>query len=190
MDKLLPDIWRLTPPFDMLKPSTVIVLLALLGLSVGCRSVMERRISAHADTWRQLSEQDQRRLLRGMLRDGDTEEMARIALGPPDKVLPATGTNGEAQTVWVYDILEADNRGSEFNTEQVGYLRMPGDERRITFQNGFVMNRARDGTDIRQKMAAFRAKYNLPEHFRITNPVQIEELRTIFGFPVPPERFQ
>ncbi len=178
-----------------MKPSKMIALLALLGLLAGCTTVMDRRISEHADTWRQLSEPDRQRLIAGRLQDGDTEDMARIAFGPPDKILPATGRDGEAQTVWVYDIFVMENHGNgtEFDNGQVSYVRMPSDERRITFQNGSVLNggrvvnRGHDAKGIRDKIAAFRAKYNLPASFHLTDKAQIEEFRAIFGHA--PDRY-
>jgi hypothetical protein len=132
-----------------------------MGLAVGllsaCESAMDRRISAHQETWRELSEQDQQRLLRGQVHPGDTEEMVRLALGPPDKVLAITTQDGRKQTVWWYDLIESS--GDFFLRVPTSPPRMTSREKSFIFLDGIVLNQAGIAVESMRELADYRARY-------------------------------
>lgn len=121
-----------------MKFSNVIWATIAVGLLSACQSVMDRRISAHKETWRGLSEQDKSRLRRGFMFVGDTEDMVSIALGLPDKKLPIAGPEGQKQTVWLYEVLD-DECGSAPN-DPSSTPHWVSREQRVVFQNGVVVD--------------------------------------------------
>ncbi len=128
--------------------------MAALELLSACRTVMDRRIAEHQETWRGLSAQDRHRLLQGHVRRGDTEEVVRIALGPPDKVLPLTSLEGAKLTVWLYEDLEAGWNGSPF--DPTSSIDPRGGETRVIFRDGVVMNQAAVAIETITMLAGFR----------------------------------
>jgi hypothetical protein len=120
-----------------MKFSTILWTMAVVGLLSGCVSVMDRRISAHKETWRGLSELDQNRLRHGLVRRGDTEDMVSIALGPPDKVLPITGRDGQKQTVWIYHQLWFGGSYDPFNPGSSPDLQSRDES--VIFHDGIVV---------------------------------------------------
>lgn len=136
------------------------VMLAMVaaGLFSACQNVMDRRIAAHATVWRGLSAQDQQRLRQGHVFPGDTEDMVRIALGPPDKVLPFTSQKGQAQTVWLYDLLEFESGYDPYNPISTA-AHLTSRERSVVFQEGIVVNRFQAGAERGMpELAAERAR--------------------------------
>lgn len=132
--------------------SKVIWVTIALGLLSACQSVMDRRVSAHEETWRRLSEQDQRRLSRGFMFVGDTEEMVSIALGQPDRVLAITGQESQKQTVWVYYVLT--------NSNDISIHSLPTEinERKVIFRDGVVVDRVGFGDISEETLAIFRTR--------------------------------
>ena len=145
--------------------SKLVWIIAAVGLLSACTTVMDRRISAHKETWRSLSDQDQHRLLQGHVHPGDTEDMVTIALGPPDKVLPVTGRGGQKQTVWIYDLLEF---GSGYNPfDPTSHPNLTSSEKSVIFQDRVVVNQAG---------IAVESTANLIE-FRVERTVEVMEAR-------------
>ncbi len=129
----------------------------------GCTGVMDQRISAHEETWRGLPEDVRHRLKLGLPQAGDTEEMVRIALGPPDDVLSLTSAEGLKQTVWLYDSLDYENDIHP----QTPLVPPPSNSsvnrgRRITFQDGIMRY---------QRMLDARDLWELPTSRDSTNAV-------------------
>lgn len=115
-------------------------IVAAIGLLVGCQSVKEQRISAHKEIWSKLSEEDRHRLMQRQLRVGDTEEMVRIALGPPDKILPITRPDGQQQTRWFYDVLESYGDQHEYDPDAMTHFS--DREQNVIFQDGSVVEQS------------------------------------------------
>ncbi len=134
---------------------------------------MERRISAHKDTWEQLSENDRQRLRRGQVLVGDTEEMVRIALGPPDRVQQITAPDGQRQTVWLYEILES---GGDYFLNGTGTpSRVTSSERNVNFRNGIVINQRRPAIQVASDMMEARL-----DHLVSLSPGQRAQAHAIF----------
>jgi len=139
-----------------MRSSILVWLVVAAGLFSGCNSVMDRRISAHEDTWRGLSEQDRHRLVQGFVCGGDTESMVHIALGPPAKVLPLTSQDGQRLTVWLYEDLIDNWEGSPVDPNSSNHLTSR--ERRVIFQDGVVVDQAAIALQDSAKLVEFRVR--------------------------------
>lgn len=71
----------------------------LLGLA-GCNT-FEKRAEEKSETFDALSTSTQKRLERGKINVGDTQDMVYIALGNPDETREVADADGEHQ-VWIY----------------------------------------------------------------------------------------
>jgi len=130
--------------------------MAAVGLLSACSTVMDRRIAEHQETWRGLSEPDQHRLLQGHVRRGDTEGMVRIALGPPDKMLPLTSVDGQRLTVWLYDDPTVWWDPSPF--DPASSVHSTSRETSVVFHDGVVADQAATAVEDVAKLAEFRVK--------------------------------
>jgi hypothetical protein len=141
----------------MMHYSKLVWITAVMALLSACKTVMDRRISAHEETWRSLSEQEQHRLLQGHVRPNDTEDMVSIALGPPDKVLPVTDREGQKQTVWIYDLLEYGSGYDPFDPKSLPNL--VSSEKSVIFRDGVVVDQAAIAVESIANVVEFRAKH-------------------------------
>jgi len=127
------------------------IVVAAVVLLVGCNRVMNRRISAHMDTWSALSKQDQQRLMKGFVRRGDTQAMVEIALGKPDHMLPLSGPDGQRLTVWIY-VDQMDNWIGPPSNE-TSSNRPTSSDRSIMFHDGIMVDRAATAVEDYAKLA-------------------------------------
>ena len=139
-----------------MKFSTILWTLAVVGLLSGCVSVMDRRISAHQETWQRLSALDQNRLRHGTLRIGDTEDMVSIALGSPDKVLPITGRDGQKQTVWIYHHL-ANSVGFD-PLQPASFSDLQSSDKSVIFHDGIMVIQVGVAIESAAELAEFPAR--------------------------------
>jgi len=141
---------------NTMRYSTLVWIVAAVGLLSGCKSLMNRRIAAHQEAWQALSEQDQHRLSQGHVLLGDTEEMVLIALGPPDEVLPITTQDGQKQTVWQYE--ELISSGDNFLISPTSSTHTEIREKSVIFHDGRVVQQAPIAVNDGAKLAGWRSE--------------------------------
>jgi hypothetical protein len=64
--------------------------------------------------------------------------MVTIALGPPDKVLPITGREGQKQTVWTYHTREFLTNYDPLDPDSIYHQEMRSIEQTVIFHDGVV----------------------------------------------------
>ncbi len=75
--------------------------------AAGCASTPETRIARHAALFARFPPDIQQKIRAGQVEPGYTEDMVRLALGRPDRVITRLTTEGES-TLWVYKRYEPE----------------------------------------------------------------------------------
>lgn len=125
------------------------------AMLVGCTTLLDRRIAADQGAWDALSPSDHQRLSQGHVRRGDTEAMARLALGPPDQMLQLSGRDGRRLTVWIYEEI-SDNGGDPLSPTYSPQL--VSREQSLVFDQGEVVDRAALAIPDSAKLLEIRAR--------------------------------
>lgn len=99
-------------------PSLAVAALAAALSLTGCNT-FEKRAEEKSATFDSLSPNTQKRLERGKIKVGDTQDMAYIALGNPDETRQVSNADGN-QLVWVYKTYWQQYEG----TAWVGWRRI------------------------------------------------------------------
>lgn len=85
---------------NLFAATVLAVALALVAGLAGC-STFERRAEEKSATFDNLSASTQKRLERGKINVGDTQDMVYIALGNPDETRDIADADGQ-QLAWIY----------------------------------------------------------------------------------------
>lgn len=101
-----------------LLPSLAIAALATVFSLSGCNT-FEKRAEERSATFDSLSPNTQKRLERGKINVGDTQDMVYIALGNPDETRDVSNADGN-QRAWVYNTYWQQYEG----TAWVGWRRI------------------------------------------------------------------
>ena len=98
--------------------SLPVAALALMVGLAGCNT-FEKRAEEKSETFDALSASTQKRLERGKIKVGDTQDMTYIALGHPDETREVSNADG-TQLIWIYKTYWQQYEG----TAWVGWRRM------------------------------------------------------------------
>ena len=105
---MLPRRWQLTPHYRN-----------LILLSISSAFLVAISLNEKAEVFDSLPTATQKRLQRGRINVGDTQDMVYIALGHPDETREIANADGE-QTLWVYKTYWQQYEG----TAWLGYRRV------------------------------------------------------------------
>lgn len=96
--------------------SSWLIALGLAALLTGCESTVaptNPHIGQNPKAFATLDSDAQKRVRTGAIQPGDTVEMARLALGEPDKITSGTGPDGRFFEIWYYHVLERTDTNAE-----------------------------------------------------------------------------